>query len=191
MAVFGVEQTYSTNLKVRYFDKYAVAVNIGSLIAYSIIPYVQDKSTGSNYYIPYLIASTSIVIATVLFIIGWKYYLDIRINETVIAKCIPVVFNACQSWYRTHRQQDNEHSHESFERIVSNSQSVISTDGEESTSSNDEDDNERQPSTFLNYAKVPYGKYHDRIVDDVKSLRKAFYVFGILVVYWFVYNQVD
>jgi len=54
----------------------------------------------------------------------------------------------------------------------------------------EDDDDEQQFTSFLNYAKLPYGKYHDRIVDDVKSLRRAFYVFGILIVYWFVYNQV-
>jgi len=183
LAVFGIEQTHSTNLKARYFDKYAVVINTGSLIAYSIIPYIQFgvviKSGSRYYYVVYLIATISIAIATIVFLMGWKYYLDIRMNETVITNFFPVIFNACQSWYRLHRT-DDEHV-----RILSDvDESSHEVEVEE------DDDDEQQFTSFLNYAKLPYGKYHDRIVDDVKSLRRAFYVFGILIVYWFVYNQV-
>lgn len=189
LAVFGIEQTYSTNLKARYFDKYAVVINTGSLIAYSIIPYIQFGVVTDRkyYYVVYLIATISIAIATIVFLMGWKYYLDIRMNETVIANLFPVIFNACQSWYRLHRT-DDEHVHPSAERILSGVDE--SSDEVEVEVEVEEDDDEAQFKSFLNYAKVPYGKYHDRIVDDVKSLRRAFYVFGILIVYWFVYNQV-
>jgi hypothetical protein len=49
---------------------------------------------------------------------------------------------------------------------------------------------DQQVSTFLDYAKAMNdGKYIDRIVDDVKSLRGAFAIFILLIPYWLIYDQ--
>ena len=50
---------------------------------------------------------------------------------------------------------------------------------------------DEQPRTFLDFAKaVNHGNFHNRIVDDVKSLRNALVVFTLLIPYWLIYDQV-
>jgi hypothetical protein len=50
--------------------------------------------------------------------------------------------------------------------------------------------NER-PSTFLDFAKAAnHGKFPDRIVDDVNSLRRGIIAFSLLIPYWLIYIQV-
>ena len=50
---------------------------------------------------------------------------------------------------------------------------------------------DERPHGFLDFAKAKNnGRFIDRIVDDVKSLQKAFIVFALLIPYWLIYNQV-
>jgi len=50
---------------------------------------------------------------------------------------------------------------------------------------------QESPETFLDYAKITHhGRFNEQIVDDVKCLRNAFMVFGLLIPYWMIYNQV-
>ena len=98
MAVFGAEQSEELKVTSRYFDKYVVAVNIGSTIATLVIPPIENNP--KDYFIGYIIAATTHVNAAILFGIGWRFYFHIEARETVIMKCIPVVRNAFQSWYK-------------------------------------------------------------------------------------------
>jgi len=46
-------------------------------------------------------------------------------------------------------------------------------------------------SIFLDFGKAANdGKFHDRIVDDLNSLRHAIIVFSLLIPYWLIYNEV-
>jgi hypothetical protein len=48
-----------------------------------------------------------------------------------------------------------------------------------------------QSSSFLDYAKISnQGQFIDRVVDDIKSLRRIIVVFLLLIPYWLVYFQV-
>lgn len=45
--------------------------------------------------------------------------------------------------------------------------------------------------SFFDYAKIPnHGKFQDRIVDDVKSLRNTLVVTFLVVPYWIIFFQV-
>jgi hypothetical protein len=183
MAVFGAEQIQESQITSRYFDKYMVAVNIGGIISTSAIPYIQNRE-GSHYLTGYIVAAAMLFIATLLFIIGRRYYIYVPPYNTAVANCIPVVINAFQSWYKykqNRRSVDKKHTTSSLNLM----NAAYSPNESEESIRIDE-----RPSTFLDFAKVPHGKFPDRPVDDIKSLRGALIVFTILIPYWLVYDQV-
>ncbi len=185
LAVFGAEQIRESKITSRYFDKYMVAINIGAMFATLAIPFIQNGDDKS-IFIKYVVAAGTLFIAAILFLIGCRYYIHIKTNETVVTNCIPVVINAFQSWYqykKNARSIDKKHITSSRSDLLNDSHSLAE---EEESMRIDE-----QRPTFLDFAKaVNHGKYHDRIVDDVKSLRSAIIVFTLLIPYWLIYNQV-
>ncbi|CAF4454763.1 unnamed protein product, partial [Adineta steineri] len=49
-----------------------------------------------------------------------------------------------------------------------------------------------QSWSFLDYAKISnQGKFLDRVVDDIKSLRRIIIVFLLLIPYWLLYFQIE
>lgn len=161
-----------------------VAVNIGSVIARLVIPYIQKDRT--VYYLGYVVAASTLFIAGLLFVIGWKFYIHVNPQETVVTNCIPVIINA----FQTRNQHKNNKYSAINKRRLSTASNLLNVSG----SLAEGGESIRifvEPSTFLDYAKaVNYGKFHDRIVDDVKSLRNAFIVFGFFIPYWLIYTQV-
>ena len=186
MAVLGAEQVEKPNRKSRYFDKYIVAVNIGGATARLSFSLIESNKTDSYAYIVYVVALGAIIIATILFLIGWRRYRRTKPYDSVITKCIPVFINA----YQTRNQYKK------------NKQSVLGTEVNFSTSnpvntvqSTHEgrglNEINQESLSFLHFAKaVNGGRFNDRIVDDVKSLRKAMPVFGVFIPYFIIYNQV-
>ncbi len=183
MAVFGAEQNQELNIKSRYFDKYIAAVNIGAIFAMWATPFTLNDD--NFYHIVYMVTASVLFVAASLFLIGWRFYIHVKSNETVITKCIPVVINACRSRHQ-YKKKINTRSNEQLNSSTLNSTSAFHSliDGEKLIIIDE------RPSTFLDFAKVPNGKFHDRIVDDVKSLRSAFIVFSLFIPYWLVYTQV-
>jgi dipeptide/tripeptide permease len=190
MAVFGAEQFQKSQITSRYFDKYAAIVNIGSMLSILIIPYIQDEITVNYYFIPYLIAASMLFVATVLFITGWRYYIHVNSKETVIARCIPVVINAFQSWYKYKQKRLAAEKNRNSIRLKELPGSHVPITEEEEERGLMKID--KQAFTFLDFAKKGsnYGKFQERIVDDIKTLPKAFIVFILLIPYWLLYNQV-
>jgi hypothetical protein len=186
MAVFGAEQIQESKSASKYFDKYVLAVNIGAMIEIWIIPYIQNKPDAPDYLTAYLVAVGTLCIAALLFLIGWRYYIHVNLNETVVYNCIPVVINAFQTWRKQKRIQRSINQ----ERTITSTSDLLNV----SDNLNEEEKPiglDHHPSSFLDYAKAAnHGKYGDRIVDDVKSLRGAMLVFGLLIPYWLLYNQV-
>jgi hypothetical protein len=187
MAVLGAEQIQDSKITSRYFDMYMMAVNMGGIIATgaSLLSNNKKDSQNRDYGTPCIIATSVLFVAAVLFTIGYRYYIHVKSDETVITNCIPVTLNAFQSWHKykqTKPSKDDEYTNFSPSNILNASHSFT------------EDEKLRlidhRPATFLDFAKVPIGKFHDRIVDDVKSLRGAMIVFGLLIPYWLIYNQV-
>lgn len=146
-----------------------LALNSGAATTRLISSFITGSET---YFIVCLVTATALIIAAILFIIGCRYYIDNKPYDTVIMKCIPVITNAYQS--RAQHKLTN----------TVNSIQDLNEGGEPITT-------DQCQLTFLDFAKVPNGgKFHDRIVDDVKSLRGASIVFGFLIPYFIVYNQV-
>jgi peptide/histidine transporter 3/4 len=187
MAVFGAEQIQESKQPSRYFDKYIVAVNIGGIFATLLVSYIQGfdgKSEG--YFHGYLFAASSLVGAILLFILGQRFYIHIKPHDTIITKCIPVVINALQTWWRYKDDKDitmNMRTNSSSTNLVFDS--MMDHEDRPTTM------NDKSPS-FLDYARAAnHGKFIDRLVDDVKSLRRVIVVFLLLIPYWLIYYQVE
>ena len=185
MAVFGAEQNQETKRTWRYFDKYMIAVNVGNIIATSAIPYIQDPNQ-THYFVGYLIATIMLFVAALLFIIGRSHYIYVKPHETVIVSCIPVFVNAFQTWRRYKKSEsfiDRERRTDSFSESVNDIYGPIEQERIVRI--------EERPARFLDFAKqVNHGKFHDRMVDDVHSLRDVLLVFSLLIPYWLIYDQV-
>lgn len=186
MAVLGAEQVGKTNSRSRYFDKYMVAVNIGGATARLTFSFTQYGGMVEYFYIVYVVATAALIIAVILFLIGWRRYRRVKPYDSVITKCIPVIINA----YRTRKQcSKNNHKTLGTETSVSASKPVNSIQNFHEEKDFTEMNFERLK--FLDYAKAIHGgKFHDRIVDDVKSLRSALPVFGFFIPCFIVYDQV-
>ena len=102
LAVFGAEQIQESRITSRYYDKYFVAVNIGIIVATLVIPPISEN-TEYHFNVAYIFAASMIFVAALLFMIGYRYYIHIPPFDSVVTNCIPVLFNAMQTWYE-HRQ---------------------------------------------------------------------------------------
>ncbi|CAF4329397.1 unnamed protein product, partial [Rotaria sordida] len=100
MAVFGAEQIREQRATRKYFDKYYAAINTGGLIAFAFIAYAQQNN---SYFIGYIVPTVLLIIALILFLIGYKFYIHIQPHDSVISNFIPVFINAFHTW-RKHQQ---------------------------------------------------------------------------------------
>ena len=187
LVILGAEQNQDqiSRQSSRYFDQYAFAVNLGGTIGIGIIPYLHSVLHPDQYYILYLVAVVMIVMAAMIFFIGWRYYLHVPSNETVIFRCIPVLINACRSWYafRRNRSQRNQFEANMRSTRIRSSRSMrveeSIIEGENS-------------SSLLDFAKQSRGgAFRNRHVQEVKAVRSALLVFTLLIPFWLAYNQVD
>lgn len=186
LVIHGAEQNQDqiSRQSSRYFDQYAFAVNLGGIIGIAIIPYLHSILDPSYYYILYLVAVVMILMSALIFFIGWRYYLHVPSNETVIFRCLPVLFNACRTWFAFKRNQSKRKEPEMLmrsrrcttSRTVEVEESII--------------EQESSPS-ILDFAKKSRGgAFHNRHVQEVKAVRRAFLVFTLLIPFWLAYNQV-
>ncbi len=182
MAVFGAEQVREQRSKTRYFDVYYAAINTGGLIAFGAIAYLQLEK---GYFIGYLVPGGLLFLAFVFFIIGYKYYIHIKPHDSVITAFFPVVINAFHSWRNYRRNRGGSNIGTELQR----DQTIVETEGDSNvylsfivnTST----------WSFLDYAKISnQGRFLDRMVDDIKSLRRIIVVFLLLIPYWLLYVQV-
>ncbi|CAF1488802.1 unnamed protein product [Adineta steineri] len=184
MAVFGAEQVREQKNKTRYFDIYYAAVNTGGLIAFGAIAYLQINK---DYFIGYLVPGVLLILAFILFLIGYKYYIHIKPHDSVITAFLPILINAFQSW-RNHRR--NRHGLINSTEPLHQEEPIVETEGD----SNDylSFTISRPSWSFIDYAKVENnGRFPDRIVNDIKSLRRIIAVFLLLTPYWLLYVQVE
>ena len=192
MAVFGVEQIQESRITSRYFDKYVIVMNLSSIVAIWGIRLIFDSIAYTNKLINYAVisalATSMLFIGILIFIMGRRYYIHVKPYDSVITKCIPVIINAYQT-QRQYKQQDHLRDNARL-----NSQSASSISASNNVNENQEEEpiaTNQQPHSYLDFARLSnHGRFNDRIVDDVKSLRKAFFVFIILIPFWLIYTQV-
>lgn len=185
MAVFGAEQIQDTQSAARYFAAYVLTVNIGAMTELWIIPWLQANTTG-DHTDAYAIAAGMLGMAVLLFLLGCPWYRNINLNETVVSKCFPVLINAYQTWRR-----QNPVKHVTREEDFTSSTGDLLNGPDNLIEHEQSVRLERQPSSILDYANAVYGgEFHDRIVNDVKSLRRALVAFILLIPYWLLYSQV-
>ena len=181
MAVFGAEQVREHKATTRFFDYYYGAVNTGGLVAFAAVAYLQLKS----YFIGYLVPGGLLVLAFICFLAGYKTYIYVRPFDSVVTNFFPVFFNACRTWRRYGHHNIQAENHRAF----SSETSLLKSD----RISNDSlSFNASVPTwSFLDYAKIANkGRFIDREVDDIKSLRRVVVVFLLLIPYWLLYVQV-
>ena len=174
--MFGAEQIHQTRLISQYFDLYFCVVNAGSImgILLGLLPISNDQ-----FFIPYLIATIALVFSAISFICGLRFYRHTKPSNTVVAECIPVFWYALRARFKDDRNQYRSSTGENSANSLMDTESSSLIVHE-------------RPRTFLDYAKRQYqGPIIDRNVDDVKTLRKAVFVFLLLIPYWLVYSQVS
>ena len=188
MAVLGAEQIQDSKITSRYFDKYMLAVNIGGTIATGVTLVIRRYFDDQDHYYLYsaIAAASALMVAMLLTIVGYRYYIDATTHETVVTNCIPVMINAFQSRHRYNKRKKSSRDNEDANVNVPNTLQDFNNSTEENRFTR----TGPRPSTFLDYAKLPLGRFHDRIVDEVKSLRGFIIVFTLLIPYWLIYNQV-
>jgi peptide/histidine transporter 3/4 len=182
MAIFGAEQIREQKDTTQYFNKYYVAVNTGCLFAFGIIAYVQQNI---SYVLGYSISTGLLGVTLLLFLMGYRYYFHIKPNDSVITNFFPVLINAFQTWRKLRRYARGiANGHES------SNQTQFSSDQDEIIDHVLFKMNEKSIS-FFDYAKgTNNGRFQDRVVDDIKSLRRIIVMFLLLIPYWLIYLQV-
>ena len=186
LAVFGADQIQEPKISARYFDKYVAAVNTGAILAILVLAPIQDKMSENEYFIPHLVATVILLLASILFIYGYRYYVHVGSHESVITKCIPVLINALYTWYKDKRKRPvSENIGSSVLWRTLDDSSVVTTEEIQTIVK------PKKPSSVLDFAKKAYGgKFNEKFVDDVKTLRKALIVFALLIPYWLICDQV-
>jgi len=182
MAVLGAEQLREQSATTQYFDKYYVAVNTGSLLAFGVIAYIQQNR---SYFIGYVISTGLLSVTLIFFLVGYRYYIHIKPHDSVITNFFPVLFNAFQTW-RKHRRYTRRIANE---RRSSHKLALV-RDQDDTIDHLSFEINEQKIS-FFDYAKrANNGRFQDRVVDDIKSLRRIIVMFLLLIPYWLIYLQV-
>ncbi|CAF3803016.1 unnamed protein product [Adineta steineri] len=119
------------------------------------------KLDPKSYFHGYVIAAVYLVVAFLLFIIGNQYYIKTEPYDTVVVHCIPVTITACRLKCQSHNEDNTIQS----------------------------DD---RPSRFFDLSSAATsGKFSERMVRDVISLRRAFFVFVLLIPYFLIYHQLN
>ena len=122
--------------------------------------FISYTQQNASYAIGYAVPAGLLVLALLFFLYGYKFYTHIQPEDSVLSKLIPVTVNAYQTWRERRR---------SMEPSRANVQSW----------------------SFLDYAKLSNrGAFLDRIVEDIKSVRRIIVVFLLLIPYWLIYLQV-
>lgn len=157
--------------------------SLGSILAMFIFASVQNQHNFDSYFIDYLIASLLVFTAAVLFMIGWKCYINIKPYDSVLMKFIPVFMNATHTWYRSKKKA-------SIEKVSAGPTSVSSFNNVDNINEEELSTTPQHLPSLLDFAKAANGgHFSDRIVDDVKYLKASSIVFLLLIPQWLIYYQ--
>lgn len=168
----------------KYFNWLYWSINLGSLLAYSALAYIQQNQ---SFFLGFIIPFVCLVLSFVLFLIGSFSYIKNDSEKSVITKVIKIF----QEAFRSIKRQKNFIKQKERERKM-----LSESEDEEKfvNYSTDEDDDSGisyKKISFLDNAKIRYGgRFADSDVDDVKSLKRILILFALLIPYWILYFQV-
>nr|XP_042913771.1 solute carrier family 15 member 4-like [Parasteatoda tepidariorum] len=161
---FGAEQVkYSGQDGLRlYLNWLYWCVNIGALIAILGITYVQQVD---GFKSGYLIPVCLLTVATIMFLVTYPIYT----HQSSCGSSISRTFSVLKGAWKLNRIRKRNVTMESQTSVESINR-----------------------PTWLDMAKVRYGgKFHDSVVEDVKSLSVIITVFLSLIPYWMLYFQMQ
>lgn len=147
-------------------------IGLTNILAKLFEQYIGDLH---SYLTIYIIATSLIFLAGLLFFIGLRLHCYAHIDpyDSVIMNFIPLIVNAFQS-KRRYRLNQPMSSRDSIPIVRSGNFGELDTENDE-------------PSTFFDHARrVFYGRFDDRIVNDVKLFRNNLIVFLIVTPYWLI-----
>ena len=188
MAVFGAEQVREQRDATQYFNKYYAAVNIGSLLAFGVMSYVQQNI---DWLWGHVAATVFLGVTFLIFRIGYRFYFHIKPNDSVITNFFPVLIDALRTWrkYRSVGRQNSKQRRSSNKPIAFGEEEE---DEDIKTIDRWSDKNSQQSISFLDHAKIAnHGRFSNHIVEDIKAFRPIMVVFLLLIPYWTIYLQVD
>ncbi|XP_033747307.1 solute carrier family 15 member 4-like [Pecten maximus] len=180
MPPFGGDQAQTSRGEgqTTFFNWYYWSVNIGSLLALSIITWVQQTQ---SFFMGYLTTTICLGLAFLVFLTGSCAYTNRPKVRTVLQNVCSIVKEAAHRW--RHRNKDSGprlHSNSTVESSITEQMDSI-----EMNSGN-------TPTCCLDYAKFQYGgSFNNSQVEDVKKLGKIICVFLAFIPYWIVYFQMQ
>ncbi len=182
LIVFGADQIAESITTSRYSDKLVVVIHTADMLR-NLAEVVIRRDQG--YFIFFVVTVSMVFVAALLFLIGWRYYIHAEAYDSVINMCIPVYKNAFETWHQYRKNERSTKRRSTISNVLNTYRSFNNEELEESTR------RDGRPSRFLDFAKViNYGKFNERIVDDVKSLQSAIIIFILILPYWLIYAQV-
>ncbi|KAJ8312562.1 hypothetical protein KUTeg_009935 [Tegillarca granosa] len=169
---FGADQVRSEGSRVSltFFNWYYWCVNLGTLIALTLVTFVQQTY---GFFEGYLTAIGALGGGLIIFLFGfWTYIYRPRIGSV-----LTTIFRIIKEAVRM------KHKRKKRKELTGRQDSVIDPI---------EQVGNEAPSGWLDYAKYRYGgSFHESAVDDVKKLGKILCVFITLIPYWIVYSQME
>ncbi|KAL5017669.1 hypothetical protein ScPMuIL_007258 [Solemya velum] len=173
IAPFGADQVLGENQQktLGFFNWFYWSINIGSLVALSVITYIQQQW---DFFYGYLAANVCLGAAVVVFCIGSCTYKRTPPAGSVLSNVCRIMKEAFRMWRKRSKYYSRVPKVDNSKVDNADSMVIVS-----------------KPS-FLDYAKVRFGgSFHDVLVDDVKKLWQILCVFLSLVPYWVVYYQME
>ena len=138
-----------------------------------------------DYFTFYLFATSALIVAALLFFIGWRYYRHVQPYDSVLIDCIPVYRNAFKKWRESRKEEHFTHRHAGTADHLHNSDQFNHEEGQHSMTLDE------RPHRLLDFAKVVHhGQFQDRIVNDVKSFQNALIISILVSPYWIIFSQV-
>jgi len=148
-----------------YFNWFYWSINIGALLAYGVLGYVQQEL---SYFWGYIAPLVVLCIAFFTFLSGVCIFVKRSASGSVITNVLSVCKESLIICCRRRRRRDVE---------------VLNTDIGQVP--------DRAPCC-LDYARARYGgSFTDTAVDDIKQLGKIILVFIAMIPYWTVYYQMQ
>lgn len=186
VSAFGADQFDEANAKDReekesFFNWFYFAINLGSLLAVTVIVYVQDNI---SWAIGFGIPAAAMVLAIVLFVAGAKNYTHVPPTESPVERVVKVVKAAIRNSWRRKRPRSVQHT-SNYDGPV-NLPEGIAAAMRKTHSYMWLDNAVKEPNVD---AGLVVEGYTPEQVEEVRMVVRLLPVFFTTILYWTVYAQ--